>query len=181
VSKLGALGGNGGPTQTMLLLAGNPAAGHIPNGTGVLCPLAADQTGRPSPPGGPCNPGALQAHPKINNVAVTGAPSAPKLTITGSGFATKANLGKPQTPCDPNPPAGNGSDYAANFSFSDTTGNWQAGKSSPCAFTGLVISSYSNTKIVFSFGSTYPTFGALNPGDNYTITLLGATFKAKVA
>ena len=48
-SLLGPLANNGGPTQTMLLLSGNPASGLIPNGSGGLCPIAADQTGVPAP------------------------------------------------------------------------------------------------------------------------------------
>ena len=43
----------------MLLLPGNPASGLIPNGSGVLCPIASDQTGAPSPTYGWCNAGAL--------------------------------------------------------------------------------------------------------------------------
>jgi hypothetical protein len=179
-SLLGPLANNGGLTKTVRPLAGNPASGRIPNGSGVLCPVAADQTGRPSPIGGRCNAGALQAHPKIKTVAITGSAAAPTLTITGTGLGTKANLGPPTNPCGPNP-AGNGFNYAANFYLGDTTNGMEAGRSKPnCDYTGLTISTYTNTKIVFTFGSTYPTFGSLTSGDAYRITLLGTSFNGTV-
>ena len=66
-SLLGPLAANGGPTQTILPLAGNPAIAIIPNGTSVtlngasveLCPTT-DQRGVASVTGAPCNAGAVQ-------------------------------------------------------------------------------------------------------------------------
>ncbi len=56
---LGALGNNGGPTQTHALLAGSPA---IDTANNVGCP-ATDQRGtaRPQPPGGVCDRGAYES------------------------------------------------------------------------------------------------------------------------
>jgi hypothetical protein len=172
-SLLGPLANNGGPTQTMLLLPGNPASGLIPNGTGVLCPLAADQTGPPSPPpGAPCNAGALQAHPVISKVKITGTANAPKVTVTGTGFGTVANLGPatPATACGA--PAGSGNNYNNTIPVSDTTRNWVAGTG--CTFVGLFVTSYTNSKIVFHFGSNLSTFGGMKTGDKVTVTVLGA-------
>ena len=99
-SQLGPLADNGGATQTMILLSGNPASGLLANPTGNgLCPVAADQTGQPSPTGAPCNAGALQPHPAIHAVTFSGAADAQVVTVTGCGFGTKANLGPPTTPC----------------------------------------------------------------------------------
>jgi hypothetical protein len=66
-SRLGGLAANGGPTQTMLPLEGNPALGAVPFGTTltiggskvILCP-ASDQRGVKSTPGRPCDTGAVQ-------------------------------------------------------------------------------------------------------------------------
>jgi len=57
---LGPLADNVGPTQTVELLAGNPAIGIIPNPTSGLCPISVDQRGYPSPPAGACDAGAVQ-------------------------------------------------------------------------------------------------------------------------
>ena len=102
----------------MLLLPGNPASGLIPNGSGVLCPIAADQTGAPSPTYGWCNAGALQPHPLIKKVTYAGTASAPKLTVKGSGFGTVANLGPATASCGG---AGAGSDYPITLYVSDVT------------------------------------------------------------
>jgi hypothetical protein len=65
---LGPLAHNGGPTETMLALAANPAVGVVPPNTTVkldgrsltLCP-ATDQRGVHSAAGKACNAGALQS------------------------------------------------------------------------------------------------------------------------
>ncbi len=171
-SLLGPLANNGGPTQTMLLLAGNPASGLIPNGSGVLCPIASDQTGAPSPTYGWCNAGALQPHPVIKKVTYGGTTSAPILTVKGSGFGTVANLGPATASCGG---AGAGSDYPITLYVSDVTRAWNAGNSEFCNHIGLFVTKYSNTKIVFHFGSTLASYGGLRAGDQVTVTVLGTT------
>ena len=58
---LGPLAGNGGPTQTLLLLAGNPALDIIPNPTAGLCPVSADQRGYVMAPSATsCDAGPVQ-------------------------------------------------------------------------------------------------------------------------
>jgi hypothetical protein len=103
-AELGPLAKNGGPTQTVWPLAGNPALGIVPastslndNGTSVeLCP-ATDQRGVASAPGS-CNAGAVQNGAPVitspNHISVTTgtsfsltvtAASHPAATITESG------------------------------------------------------------------------------------------------
>lgn len=60
------LADNGGPTQTMALIAGNPAVGIVPNTTPNFCPVSADQRGLPSPAGQACNAGSVQARPPLS-------------------------------------------------------------------------------------------------------------------
>ncbi len=67
---LGALAQNGGPTETILPLEGNPAIEIVPNSTSValdgsgvsLCPVS-DQRGVASSPGLACNAGSVQVAP----------------------------------------------------------------------------------------------------------------------
>jgi hypothetical protein len=116
----------------------------------------------------------------INSVTVSGSAAAPTITVTGSGFGTEASLGTPQTPCGP---SSTGSDYATNLSLADTTQAWDAGQGppAPCDDIGLVISSYSNTQIVFTFGSNYPSLASLAQGDSSTMNVLGASLSGTVA
>jgi hypothetical protein len=66
-SVLAAPAGNGGPTETMMPLSGDPAIGLVPNPTSVtlngssvqLCPTT-DQRGDASASGRPCDAGAVQ-------------------------------------------------------------------------------------------------------------------------
>jgi hypothetical protein len=170
-SELGPLANNGGPTQTMALLAGNPAAGLIPNGSGLLCPLV-DQTGAASPSGAPCNAGALQIHPNDKSVKIGGTASVPKVTIKGSGFGIPANLGPATASCGG---FNAGSDYPNTLYVTDVTRSWTAGNSEDCNHIGLYVTSYSDTNIVFHFGKTLASYGGMHSGDKVEVTLFGTT------
>jgi hypothetical protein len=71
-AELSPLTSNGGSTQTIELLAGNPALGIIPNNSAVTitqadgtsytpCPVVADQRGIASPTAAACDSGAVQS------------------------------------------------------------------------------------------------------------------------
>ena len=181
-SLLGPLTDNGGQTKTMALLPGNLASGLIPNPTSGLCPVAADETGRPGPPGAPCNAGALQIHPTISSVALADTGETPTVTIIGTGFGTRANLGPPTPASTCSGRTATGDDYAGNLYLSEQTGRWSAGEGPPsaCDYYGLVISSYSSTQIAFSLSSVYPTYGNMESGDAISIHVLGAVFSRTV-
>ena len=184
-SLLGPLAENGGPTETMALLAGNPANGLIPNPTIGLCPVTADQTGKPGPTDAKCNAGALQPHPVISTIGFSDTAAAPTVTITGTGFGTQANLGPP-TPASTcsGSSSSTGDDYAgSNLHLSEWTGKWSAGEGPPsaCDYYGVLISHYSTVQIVFTLGSEYPTDGTLEVGDSFTMHVLGAVFSGTVA
>jgi hypothetical protein len=74
--QLGPLADNGGPTQTMLPLAGSPAIGVIPPGTTLngltVCPRT-DQRGVASEAGGNCTIGAVEipVPPAVTPITVT--------------------------------------------------------------------------------------------------------------
>ena len=128
--------------------------------------------------------------PSISAVYVSGATSSPTVTVTGQGFGTESALGVAQDPVAYFPTGvsnncnGNlGNDYGANLYLQDTSANWNAGEGgTPTANgdqIGLVISSYSDTKIVFTLGSCY-SFYRLSAGDAYTMNVLGAAFSGIV-
>ena len=76
-----------------------------------------------------------------------------------------------------------GFDYDNNLYFSDGWGAGQgAGPFGDC--TGLFISSYSDTQVVFTFGSGYGTgnnqYGTLSYGDSFQMNVFGATYNGTV-
>ena len=89
--------------------------------------------------------------PAISWVGFTGSAANPTVIVLGSGFGTQANLGVPQSP---GVSGWTGSDYGNNLWLSDVTNGWNAGQNGDTV--GLVVSSYSDTRIVFTFGSQYP-------------------------
>ena len=113
------------------------------------------------------------ATPTIHGVTFGGDPTNPTVTVSGSGFGTQSDLGTP-VPATSCSNADTGSDYGNTFYFADPTGSWQAGQAGN--FVGLVISSYSNTQITFTFGNQYSVFGPVNNGDSFSVTLFGVTF-----
>jgi hypothetical protein len=116
--------------------------------------------------------------PTIASVGFGGNAASPVVTISGSSFgSTVASLGSPQAAggC-----GGSGSDYGNNLSLSDTAAGWTGGQG-PGDCIGLLISSYSDTKIVFTLGSSYASLGDnLTEGDTFSLTVLGATFSGTV-
>jgi len=166
----------------MALLPGNPAIGHMPNPTIGLCPVSADQTGQPSPAGAPCNAGALQPHPLIHSVTISDAAAAPTVTVNGVGFGTPANLGGSTAASTCSGASSSGDDYGSNLYLFDVTAAWSAGQGPPsaCDYYGLIISTYSDTQIVFTLGSDYPTYGNLKIGDHIRVHVLGAALSRTV-
>jgi predicted outer membrane repeat protein len=87
----GSLDDNGGPTETTLLLPGNPAIGVIPDPTSGLCPVSADQRGDASTTGEPCNAGSVQDASAQSIGSVSTPPSGASVggaTYTPSATAT---------------------------------------------------------------------------------------------
>lgn len=81
--KLGPLADNGGPTETMALLAGSPAIDH-----GATIPsITTDQRGgpRPQPPGGAYDIGAYEVGAVVD------------MALTGSGAPNPVSAGQPLT------------------------------------------------------------------------------------
>jgi hypothetical protein len=119
------------------------------------------------------------SEPTISEVTFTNSDSNPTITVTGSGFGTSPGGSAVNAGC-----SASGSDYESNDLFlNDVTGSWTAGQVGDCV--GLVLSSYTNTKIVFSFGNYYDSASSLspillNPGDSFDIGVDAARLSATV-
>jgi hypothetical protein len=59
-----------------------------------------------------------------------------------------------------------------DLSFSDETDGWTAGVTGDCV--GLVVSTWSAKKVVFTLGTDYSAFTKVAKGDQYQLTVLGA-------
>ena len=129
--------------------------------------------------------GAAQA---ISAVTFGGTPASPTVTVWGSGFGSESDLGTPQpaggtTDCVT--PPYTGSDYTNNLFISEDSQGWSAGQGDDGGgdCIGLLISSYSDNQVTFSFGSGYSLggYGQAQNGDSYSLTLLGATYSGTIA
>ena|GEM_PF-729541 len=119
------------------------------------------------------------ASPIITSVTFSGNAQYPNpvITVNGSGFGTESSLGSPSAPgC-----SATGSDYPSNnMTFQNTTGiiHWIAGP--PGACIGFFILKYTDTQIIFKFGSNYNGYNDLNNGTGYSMTVLGANLTGTV-
>ena len=114
----------------------------------------------------------FQTTATISHVTFSGTPAAPKVTITGVGFGTKPSTGPGCLP--------NNTDYA-NFDLyvEDVTTGTTSGAPGNCI--GLHIVSFSDVKVVATFGSEYKYYPPLAAGDQFALDVWGATDTGTVA
>jgi len=109
----------------------------------------------------------------VTDVEFSGNATSPVVTVSGSGFGTEADLGTPGAAgC-----SATGSDFGSSLWIQDWTDNWVAGRGAACI--GLLVSSYSDNQVVFSFGSDFSSY-SLTSGAGFTLSLRGATFSGTV-
>ena len=127
------------------------------------------------------------ASPAITSVVIGGTEAAPVVTVNGSGFgASAAALGTAYgIPAYCGGGSFSGDDYGTNFQFQDNAVPWSAGLGTGnfgdnCI--GVDFTSYSDTQVVFTFGSYYYPNSAyqLLAGDPFTMNVLGATISGNV-
>jgi hypothetical protein len=111
--------------------------------------------------------------PVIRSVIVTGTASAPLVTITGSGFGASRPAPDPSTPVSCVPGDTSYTYPAGQLAFTDSTWSWTAGQTGDCI--GLVVTSWSNTKVVYGFGADYPNFHPVTKGDSIQVVVEGTT------
>ena len=132
---------------------------------------------------------AAPASPKITSVSFTGSPANPMVTIVGAGFGSRPQPSpsyKPTPPKGTTPPygcttTGNvGYDYGTKLWLADLKQGrvWSAGRYRPglkeLDCVGLLISSYTQTKVVYRFGADYKVHGyQLAAGDPYQVSING--------
>jgi hypothetical protein len=123
---------------------------------------------------------AASAGPGISRVKVSGSSAAPRIAVIGHGFGAKP----PRRHSASNTLCGhyghkNGYWYGSKgLWFKDLTHSWSAGRGDSRAngaCIGLIVKSWSRTKVVFKFGAAYGSFDhwKVYAGDQFFIELKG--------
>jgi hypothetical protein len=115
--------------------------------------------------------------PEIKSVKFQGTPAAPLVVVKGTGLGTLPVEDAEEDPnCFGEEPTELGNDFGDAANFADDTAGWQAGVG-PGDCIGLIFKTYTETEVIFTFGSTYhqPEYSPLHKGDEYTVSLRGLT------
>jgi hypothetical protein len=124
--------------------------------------------------------GAATTPPQITAVTYSGSSFSPTVTVSGKGFGGKAPASVAVGTLSNCPAESSGSDYGTNFEFFDNTASlpWSAGGSKGVkpgtqgACVGMVVSQWTATKVVFTFGNQFGNF-VLSNGNNYALGIKG--------
>jgi hypothetical protein len=132
-------------------------------------------------------PASASSSPVIGGVVFAGgsSSSSPIVTVSGQEFGQSPPTGYDDTNTSCGSYMNNGDVYGSGFNFTDNTNQWSAGGGIPLNgnCVGLVVQSWSTSKVVFAFGSSYGSFDhwTADLGDNFTLTLEGATATGPVS
>jgi len=72
-----------------------------------------------------------------------------------------------------------GNDFGSTVWFEDTTQGWRAGEGTGDCI-GLIFKTFTETEVVFHFGSAYSHYIPLANGDSYTVTVYSLTHSGAV-
>jgi len=131
---------------------------------------------------------ASAPQPSIASVSFTGThgpgvPS-PKITITGTNFGATAPAGTSDNTTSCGTYTANGKVYGNKLYFTDDA-NFEAGfsNSSGANCVGIIVASWSPTKVVLTFGNAYGTFDHwyLTNGDGYALSVKTALWGGTVS
>lgn len=131
---------------------------------------------------------ASAARPGISSVSFTGTSgpgvASPALTITGSHLGTTPPSGTSDNSTSCGGYTANGEVYGSKLYLADDA-NFEAGfsNSSGADCVGIIVVSWSSTKVVLKFGNAYGTFAHwyLTNGDGYAISIKTAIWGGTVS
>ena len=126
--------------------------------------------------------------PSISSVSFSGTHgpgvASPTITITGSGFGATAPAGTSDNTTSCGPYTANGKVYGSKLYFLDDA-NFEAGfsNSSGADCVGIIVASWSPTKVVLQFGNAYGTFDHwyLSNGAGYALSVKTALWGGTVS
>lgn len=121
--------------------------------------------------------------PAIKSVKFQGTPAEPLVVVKGIKLGSLPVEDAEEEPnCFGEEPGGLGNDFGTAASFMEDTAGWQAGVG-PGDCIGLIFKTYTETEVVFTFGSTYRRsfeYAPLHKGDEYTVSLRGITKSGEI-
>jgi hypothetical protein len=108
--------------------------------------------------------------PTVTSLTFSGSSADPTMTVTGTDLGSYPPPGAPES-CQ----AGDTGEVfgSSGLWFDDATAGWTAGQSGDCI--GLLVTSWSSTQVVFTFGNEYDGYPPVNAGDQYTLEVQGAS------
>jgi hypothetical protein len=113
--------------------------------------------------------------PAIKSVKFKGTETEPTVVIKGTGLGSlpfEQAEGVPQC-FEGETPTGN--DFGTAVVFENDTEGWSAGEGAGDCI-GLIFSTFTETEVVYHFGSAYSHYDPLQTGDSYTLTVNGLSF-----
>ncbi len=113
--------------------------------------------------------------PEIKKVKFQGTPAEPLVVVKGSGLGSLPFEDAEEDPnCFGEETSGLGNNFGSAANFADVTAGWQAGLG-PGDCIGLIFKTYTETEVVFTFGSSYhqSEYAPIHTGDEYTVNLRG--------
>jgi hypothetical protein len=131
---------------------------------------------------------AAAPRPSITSVSFSGTHgpgvASPAITITGSHFGATAPPGTPDGTTACGTYVANGDVYLGKLYFTDDA-NFEAGfsNSSGADCIGIIVVSWSSTKVVLKFGNSYGSFAHwyLTNGDGYALSIKNALWGGAVS
>jgi hypothetical protein len=131
---------------------------------------------------------AAAPRPSISSVSFSGTHgpgvASPTITVTGSQFGASAPAGTSDNTTSCGPYTANGKVYGSKLYFTDDA-NFEAGfsNSSGADCVGIIVVSWSPTKVVLQFGNAYGTFDHwyLSNGDGYALSVKTALWGGTVS
>lgn len=115
--------------------------------------------------------------PEIKSVKFQGTPAEPLVVVKGVGLGSLPLEDAEEDPnCFGEETSGLGNDFGTAANFADDTAGWQAGLG-PGDCIGLIFKTYTETQVIFTFGSSYhqSEYAPIHTGDEYTVNLRGLT------
>ena len=122
---------------------------------------------------------AMMKGPGIKGVKFVGSPSEPTITIKGVGLGSLPFEDAETVPECFSEEVATGNDFGSALSLQDLTQGWTAGEGSGDCI-GLIVSSFTETEVVYHLGSAYSHYPPIAKGDSYTVTVNGLTRSGRV-
>jgi hypothetical protein len=117
--------------------------------------------------------------PMIKSVKFSGFPKEPTIIIKGRGMGSLPFEAAEPVPACFEEEVATGNDFGTAVTLQDTSEGWSAGEG-PGDCIGLSFSSFTETEVVYHFGSAYSHYPPLAKGDEYTVTVNGLTHSGMV-